>query len=190
MTMVPLLGHDGLGLSSVALGVALSCLALTDVAAMEVAGRLLNHRGRRGLLVGALGWGTVAAAVMSDVSSFWVFALCAMAVGVTVGTTWVVPTAMAVDVAVNAEGGLAAYRISSDVGLLLGGIAAGAAVSISGPAGAFWWAAGALLAGAVLALAVGETRPRAAAGVDAEPVSGPTKRRAAVPDPTTVEVTP
>jgi hypothetical protein len=113
-----------------------------------------------------------------------------MAVGVTVGTTWVVPTAMAVDVAVNAEGGLAAYRISSDVGLLLGGIAAGAAVSISGPAGAFWWAAGALLAGAVLALAVGETRPRAAAGVDAEPVSGPTKRRAAVPDPTTVEVTP
>lgn len=187
MTMVPLFGHGRLGLSSISLGLALSALALTDITAMGVAGRVVQRHGRLVVLVGALVWGAAAVAALARTGSLWAFVLGAMAVGVTVGTTWVVPPAMAVDVAADAEGALAAYRISSDVGLLLGGIAAGAAIGAAGPAGAFWWAAGVLLVGAALALAVGETRPDAARAA-AEPEQR--HRQVPVSDPATVEVSP
>jgi MFS family permease len=159
MTMVPIFGHERLGLSGVALGVGLSALALTDISSMSLAGRLAQRHGRLPVLATALLWGVAATAAISRASSFWLFLLGAAAVGIAVGTTWVVPAAMAVDVAVDAESGLAAYRLSSDVGVLVGGVAAGSAIGAAGPASAFYWAAAVLAVGLALALAVGETKP-------------------------------
>jgi MFS family permease len=188
MTMVPLFGHDQLGLSSLELGLALSALAVTDIAAMGISGRLAHRHGRLGVLATALAWGVVATIALSGTGSLWPFVLAAMAVGVTVGTTWVVPAAMAVDIAADPEAGLSSYRISSDIGMLLGGAAAGAAVSAAGPGGAFWWAAGVLGLGLVLALAVGETRPKQPP--EHERGTDRRARAAATPNPATVEVTP
>jgi MFS family permease len=161
LTMVPFFGHERLGLSSLVLGLALSALAVTDITTMGLAGRLVQRHGRFVVLLVALLWGIAAVLALSRTTTVWLFVPAAMAVGVTVGATWVVPVAMAVDVADDAEDGLAAYRISSDLGMLLGGVAAGAAVGAVGAEDAFWCAAAVLAGGALLALAIGDTRPAA-----------------------------
>jgi hypothetical protein len=68
---------------------------------------------------------------------------------------------MAVDVISDAETALATYRISSDIGIVAGGFASGAAISLLGIRGALLAGVGHLLLIAVLVLVVRETRQRA-----------------------------
>jgi MFS family permease len=158
MTLIPLFGSEVVGLSTLTLGVALSCLAVTDVIAMGMAARVSDIRGRLPVLLPACGWGVaVLLLLLTHGTPLWFLPLCA-ALGLTVGLTWVVPGAMAVDVLDDAETALATYRIAADIGVVLGGIASGAAVSAVGVEGALGAGAGYLLLTGLLVLAIGETR--------------------------------
>jgi MFS family permease len=132
LTMIPLLGTVHLGLSTAAVGVALSMLAVVDIAAMRVGGGLADRLGRRAVLVGALLSGAVVCIVAPAVSGVAPFVIWCAAFGVVVGVCWVVPAAVVVDVVEDQEVGLAYYRLSADVGQLLGSTVAGALVGAAG----------------------------------------------------------
>ncbi|MFN8075083.1 MAG: MFS transporter [Kineosporiaceae bacterium] len=160
MTLVPLVATSVLGLHGLHLGIMLSVLAVTDVAAMFLAGRLGDRFGRLPVLASALGIGSLALLLAPVITGDVLFVLLCMGVGIAVGTTWVVPAAMAVDLAGSAETGLSAYRIAADVGLGLGGVLAGLAVAEVGVRDALTVGAVVLALPLGLALLVGETNPR------------------------------
>lgn len=157
MTIIPLLGEE-LGMAWVPLGVALFALAVTDVAVMHYGARFTDRRGRFVPLALALAWGLLATVALTAVAGPVGFGLGALAAGVVVGATWVIPAAMTVDLAPDPEAGLAAYRIASDVGMLAGGLLAGVGITVGGLHGALWGTAGLLVVALVLLFTVGETR--------------------------------
>ncbi|MCX4093875.1 MFS transporter [Nocardia sp. alder85J] len=160
LTLVPLLG-DKLGMSWIALGAGLFALALTDIGTMHFGGGLSDRFGRQLPLALALAWGTVAVGVLAIVvhspAGFFVGAL---ATGVTVGATWVVPAAMTIDLAENPEGALAVYRIACDIGMLAGGLFAAAGIAAGGVRAALAATSVLLFGGLLLTLTVRETLPR------------------------------
>jgi MFS transporter, DHA1 family, multidrug resistance protein len=158
MTVLPIFGSQVLGLSSLWLGITLSCLAVTDVLAMGLAARLSDARGRLPVLLAACVWGAAATAGLLAISTELWFLLLCTAIGLTVGVAWVVPAAMAVDVIDDAETALASYRISADIGLMTGGLASGVAISGLGVSGALVAGVIHLLLIAVAAVVVRETR--------------------------------
>ncbi|MEV0066502.1 MFS transporter [Amycolatopsis sp. NPDC050768] len=160
LTLVPLLGAQ-LGMGWVALGLALFALSVTDVAAMHFGGRFGDRHGRLLPLAAALAWGTVAVLALATVVRGPVaFAFGALAAGVTVGTTWVIPAAMTVDLAEDPDTALAAYRIACDIGMLAGGLLAGAGIAVGGVHTALAATAACLFGGLLLTLTVRETLPR------------------------------
>ncbi|MFD2416018.1 MFS transporter [Amycolatopsis pigmentata] len=159
LTLVPLLGAR-LGMGWITLGFAMFALALTDVGAMRFGGAWTDRRGRLVPLAGALAWGVLAViALAAVVRSPWEFTVAALAVGVTVGTTWVVPTVMVVDIAADPDTALAGYRIASDLGMLAGGLLSGVGIAIGGVDTALFATAALLAVGLLLTFAVGETLP-------------------------------
>ncbi|GAA1280759.1 hypothetical protein GCM10009609_50830 [Pseudonocardia aurantiaca] len=191
LTLIPLLGEQ-LGMGWVPLGTALFALAVADVSVMHFGTRWADRRGRRVPLALALAWGALVTAGLAAVGDPVLFTLGALAAGVTVGATWVLPVAMTVDLAADREPALAAYRIASDVGMLAGGLLAGAGIAAAGIDGALLGMAGLLLAGLVLALAVGETasRPTSAPPLE-EPVPlPPIEQFAVLADNQDISLTP
>lgn len=158
MTMVPLAG-EAAGMDSTALGGTLFALAITDIAVMAWGSRWSERHGRRPLLIGSLLWGAALTTTLALVDPpAIVVAACALGLGVTVGATWTLPTAMAVDLMADAESAVSAYRIASDIGMVAGGALAALALATIGLAGSLLGATGVLLLGLLLALFVGETR--------------------------------
>jgi MFS family permease len=173
MTMIPLLGSQVLGLSTLQVGIALSCLAVTDVLAMGVAARISDTYGRLPVLLAACVWGLAALTALRAVhAGAWFLLLCA-AIGLTVGVTWVVPGAMAVDVVADPETALAAHRIASDFGLLAGGIASGAAIAAVATPGALVAGGVHLLLIGAIAVTVRETRGRARRAISVSAIDVP-----------------
>lgn len=158
MTLIPLVA-EGAGLGWAAIGVALAALALTDVTSMQRAPSLSERYGRRKVLVVALALGSVPTVLLAvlPASTPLIVAL-SLVVGVTVGTTWVVPAAMIVDLLPDRENAVVAYRIASDLGMLASGLIAGAALLFLDVRTTLAIGAGLLLLSIILALAVGETR--------------------------------
>lgn len=134
LTMIPWLGEHDLGLSTSTVGLALSVLAVVDIAAMRLGGALADRVGRRRVLVAALVSGAIACSLAPLVGPLAVFIVWCGASGVVVGTCWVVPAAVVVDVAEEQEAGLSMYRLSADVGQLVGATVAGTAVAVAGAA--------------------------------------------------------
>lgn len=137
MTLIPLFGERQLGLSTATVGLALSALAAVDICTMRMAGAWADSVGRRPVLVAGLVLGAAVCATAPLVDSAASFAAWCAAVAVTVGVTWVVPAAVVVDVAQDAEAGLSTYRIWADIGQLGGSAGAGALAGASGVDGAF-----------------------------------------------------
>jgi MFS family permease len=174
----------------VPLGTALFALAVADVGVMHFGTRWADRRGRRVPLALALAWGALVTAGLAAVGDPVLFTLGALAAGVTVGATWVLPVAMTVDLAAVREPALAAYRIASDVGMLAGGLLAGVGIAAAGLDGALLGMAGLLLAGLVLTLAVGETAPRSDSTLE-EPVPlPPIEQFAVLADNQDISLTP
>ncbi len=148
-TIIPLFGERTLGLGTAEIGIALSLLAVVDIAAMRYGGALADRVGRRGVLAGALVSGCAVCLAAPAVSGAPSFGLWCAAIGVVVGITWVVPVALVVDVAQIPEDGLSAYRISADIGQFAGSTGAGAVIGTAGVVGA------ALVVGAGLACVAG-----------------------------------
>jgi MFS family permease len=178
-----LVGAQQLGLRGLALGGVLSVLALCDVAAMYVGGRLSDRVGRLPVLLAALGAGVVGAGLgalaLAASSTGWFVVACAF-LGTAVGTAWVIPMASVVDLAARPESGLAAYRIVADVGMGAGGVLAGAGVGAWGAGGTLAACAAALVLLAAAAAVLRETRlagsvpgPGAAAGGPEPAVGAP-----------------
>jgi predicted MFS family arabinose efflux permease len=163
MTLVPLAASQRFGLTGLALGATLSVLAVSDVVSMSVGGRLADRWGRLPVLLVALSIGVVAVVALAAVGTAWAFAGLCLLIGVPVGVSWVVPAAIAVDLADSAESGLAAYRIAADVGLGVGGVVAGTAIAGVGIGHTLLAAGAALVVPIVLVLLVGETRRRSPA---------------------------
>jgi MFS transporter, DHA1 family, multidrug resistance protein len=162
LTLVPLLGAK-LGMNWITLGAGLFALALTDIGTMHFGGALSDRFGRQWPLALSLAWGTVAVAVLATVVHDPLgFVVAALATGVTVGATWVVPAAMTMDLAESSEGALAAYRIACDIGMLAGGLFAAAGIAAGGVRTALAATAVLLGCGLLLTLTVRETLPRPA----------------------------
>jgi MFS family permease len=158
-TMMPLYGTSHLHLSPPAIAIALSFLAVVNVTTMSLAGLIADRRGRLPALVPALVWGALVLGLASQAGNLTLFVVVCAAIGVTVGSISVVPAAMVIDLATERVPSISGFRIGADVGQFAGAIGAGALIGAAGPPGAFLIAAGALILGALLALAVGETRP-------------------------------
>jgi predicted MFS family arabinose efflux permease len=158
-TALPLFGKHHLGLGTAAIGVGLSAMAGVDILTMRGSGMLADRLGRRAVLGGALVVGAVACAAAPLVTGGITFTLWCAVLGIPVGTLYVVPAAMAVDVSLVPEPALASYRISADVGEAVGSSATGGLIGAFGPVGA------ALMLGAIFAVVaawisrLGEAKP-------------------------------
>jgi predicted MFS family arabinose efflux permease len=161
-TMIPLLATDRLHLSVPALSATLSVLAASNITAMWLAGRVSDRLGRLWTLIPALVWGAGVLWLTGPLP----FVISCAAIGVTVGSALVVPAAMVVDLAADRTFAVSAYRISADLGQLLGAAGAGALFAALGSPALILAGIGLLLA-AGLALAIGDTRP--AAGAEPQP---------------------
>jgi MFS family permease len=117
-----------------------------------------DRRGRLVALLPTLVWGAAVLWLTGEVGNLPLFVLCCAGIGVTVGSVLVVPAAMVVDLAADRTTAISGYRISADLGQLVGAAGAGALVGVLGGPLALDAAAAALLAAAALALVVGETR--------------------------------
>jgi MFS family permease len=171
LTLLPLLGAR-LGMGPLGLGVALFALAVTDVGAMHFGAGWADRRGRMVPLAAALGWGAVAVTALGTVvHDLLTFTIAALAVGVTVGSTWVLPVAMAVDLARDPEAAIAAYRIASDVGMLAGGLLAALGIAVGGIHAALLGAAALLVGGLLLTVSIRETLPLSTAPHPAPPLT-------------------
>lgn len=158
MTIIPLAG-EAAGMDSAALGGTLFALAVTDIAVMAWGSRWSERHGRRPLLIGALLWGAAVTTTLAFVGPSAVVVLaCALCFGITVGASWTLPTAMAVDLMDDAESAVSAYRIASDIGMVVGGALAALALATVGLSGSLLGATAVLILGLLLALLVGETR--------------------------------
>lgn len=181
-TLLPLFATQELHLGPLAVSVALSALAVTNITSMTVAGRVSDARGRLTALVPALAWGAAVLWLTSFVGSMPVLVLYSAAIGITVGSFTVVPAIMVVDLARERTTGIAGFRICADLGMLAGGAGAGTLAGLAGGQAALEIAGVALLGSALLALRLGETRaqPRR----DEEGGS----RQVTVPTPETIAV--
>jgi MFS family permease len=157
-TMIPLFATDQLHLGVPALGAALSALAVTNISAMSLSGRIGDRYGRLRALLPTLAWGAAVLWLTAHVAGLPLFVACCAATGVAVGGILTVPAAMVVDLATDRTAAIAGYRICADVGQLAGAAAAGALVAAAGGPAALEIAGLALLAVGALALRVGETR--------------------------------
>lgn len=169
MTLLPLTASRQYGLTGLGLGGALSLLALSDVTSMHVGGRWADRVGRLPILLGALGIGVVAALLTAAGHAPVQFCLLCLILGIPVGVSWVVPAAMAVDLADSSETGLAAFRIAGDIGLGAGGIVAGTLLGYFGTRTALVVVGIGLVLPATIAALVRETRQRTAVPVQLGP---------------------
>ena len=135
-TALPLFGKLHLGLGTAAIGIALSAVAVVDIATMRYGGALADRVGRRNVLVGALAIGVATCAAAPLVAGPLGFTLWCATLGFPIGALYVVPPAMAVDVCSEPEPALASYRISADVGEAAGSTATGGLVGGLGATGA------------------------------------------------------
>jgi MFS family permease len=154
ITLIPLFASHYLGLSVLGVGLIATVLAASDITAMRVSAIAADRFGRSRTLATSLLIGASGAALTALDPTTAVLALGCVMIGVAVGTAWVVPAALAADRTVDSRSAIAAFRVASDIGMLGGSIAAGAALGALGGASAFAWTAFALV---LLALAVSRT---------------------------------
>ncbi len=157
VTIVPLVGADR-QLTGHQLILAVTVLGAVDVAAMLIASRLPRRVDRRVAMVLACGWGVLALILLALARTPAQFILACAVLGVTVGSTWVLPGSLVLDRALHVEAAFSWYRLSCDVGLLLGALAGGA-LAASGPSRALWLWTLPLLATAVLACTIRSRGP-------------------------------
>ncbi|MGV9747262.1 MFS transporter [Rhodococcus zopfii] len=162
ITLLPLVAVEDFGLSSVGIGVVLSCMFLLEVVIMSVGGAASDRRGRRPILTASsiLGVGAVMAGVAAlFLESVPLFIGAVIVLGVACGGMMSLPPAMAVDLASSPQVGLASYRISKDFGFTFYTVLIGGAIGAMGSAAALALCAVCFAVVLVLALAVGETLP-------------------------------
>ena len=134
MTLLPLLGHNELGMSESAIGLTFTLISACNFAALYSAGTLADRIGRKAVIVPS---GLITAAsigLYAVTGSVTAFFLNALLLGIGTGLGGPAPAAYAADVAPRANLGpaMGLYRTISDFGLVAGPVLLGGIVDLSG----------------------------------------------------------
>ncbi len=139
MTLLPLLGHNMLGMSESQIGLAFTLIAGCNFASLYAAGTLADRVGRKAVIVPS-GIITAASIILYMVTgSVEAFFLNALLLGIGTGLGGPAPAAYATDIVPRANLGpaMGLYRSISDLGLVIGPVLLGAIVDFSGYNAAF-----------------------------------------------------
>jgi MFS transporter, ACDE family, multidrug resistance protein len=161
-TLVPLFGHDVIGLSQVGVGLALAALSVAEFAVLFQAGSLVDRLGRKAVLLPGLLAITVLTVVTGFTTTVVLFVVAMFLLGVASGYGGVPQPVMLADV-VPPElqpAAIGVYRFVGDIGFVAGPLLAGGMAGAFGFRAAFAVSALPCLATAVLLLTIPETRPR------------------------------
>ena len=159
-TLIPLFGHNALGMSELAIGTVLSLSIAAEFVVLYPFGAVVDRRGRRALLVfSSLAYAAIVA-VLGLPSSVIAFALLLVVMGLASGAGATAPAAILHDVAPEEGTGTAvgAFRFSGDLGFAIGPAVAGLTARALGFTAAYLIAALPLLVTALLAVRTPETR--------------------------------
>jgi DHA1 family multidrug resistance protein-like MFS transporter len=126
-TLVPLFGREGLGLSTLGIGVVLAVALAAELVVMYPSGAVADRVGRRPVLIPSLAGMAVLTVVLGQAGSPVVYAVLLGVFGVTTGAAGVAPAAMLSDVAPERSAGTAIglFRFCGDLGFILGPLMAG-----------------------------------------------------------------
>jgi predicted MFS family arabinose efflux permease len=149
-TTLPLAGTDR-GLSPLAIGVAVGLLSALEIVVLTVAARVFERLGLGRCLVGALGIGVLSAVVLAVTTGPVAYFGGALVFGLVVAVATVGPPLVILALSDDPAAGLAQFRISSGLGMLIGFTGGGVLVTAAGPTVAFSAVAAILVAGMVLA---------------------------------------
>jgi MFS family permease len=160
MATVPLLAAAVFGAGPEAAGLALAVFAAGNAAALTFSGRLADSMGRRPLMIaGMLVAGTATAAIGFADQLGWFLAASAVA-GVGSGLFGPAQQAAVADIIGNGRSGgkvLAVYQMASDVGAIVGPVAAGLLADRLGYGWAFGVTGGVMVVAAFVWLGTRET---------------------------------
>jgi MFS family permease len=164
-TLVPLLGKDAVGMSTLGIGAVFGVALATEFAVLYPAGSLADSRGRKAVMVPSLIGLALAITVAGWATTVWAIVAAMAVLGVFSGFAGVPPGAMLSDVTPEGSSGTAVgiFRFSGDLGFALGPVIAGITTNAFGFRGSFAIAAIPILAALVLVLRTPETLRRPAA---------------------------
>jgi len=160
-TLIPLFGHNTLGMSELAIGSALSLSIAAEFVVLYPFGAVVDRHGRRTLLiVSTIAYAAIVAALGLSNTAV-TLTLLLVVLGLASGAGATAPPAMLHDVTPEESTGSAvgAFRFSGDLGFAAGPAIAGWTASAFGFAGAFALASIPLLVTVLLALRTPETHP-------------------------------
>lgn len=154
--LIPLFGGEIGGLSASAIGLVLSVSALANFAVLWHAGALIDRRGRMAVAMPSLAATALACAAFAISPSFVNLTLSSLVLGIALGYLAPAPAAMAADLTPREMMGgmMGVYRMSGDLGLLLGPASLGWVATHGGFTAAFLFAAAAGAAVFLLGLGV------------------------------------
>ena len=134
MTLLPLLGHNELGMSESAIGLVFTLIAACNFAALYAAGSLADRLGRKAVIVPSGMITAVSMLLYLWTGSVELFVLNALLLGIGTGLGGPAPAAYAADIAPKATLGpaMGLYRTISDLGLVVGPILLGGLVDAAG----------------------------------------------------------
>lgn len=139
MTLLPLLGHNELGMSESAIGLAFTLISACNFASLYLAGTLADRLGRKAVIVPSGLLTALSIALFIVTGSADAFFLNALLLGVGTGLGGPAPAAYATDIAPKAALGpaMGLYRSISDLGLVVGPVLLGGIVDVAGYGPAF-----------------------------------------------------
>ncbi len=167
-SVIPVLGQDRLSLTTDRIGLGLALASIVGAALAYPAGVLVDHYGRKAVIVPATVVSGASLTVFLLAPSYaWFLAGCTIW-SVAVGVSGAAPAAYAADMApsgMNAAA-MSAYRMLSDLGYVVGPLALGLVTDLFGPDTALGATATLLVVvGVLFARLAPETRPRDGYGV-------------------------
>ncbi len=164
-TLIPLFGHDALGMSAEAIGTVLSIAIAAEFFTLYPFGAILDRHGRRLLLIGSLAAYAVSVVAVGYATSVLSLTLLLILLGVASGAGSTAPTAILADVTPKDRSGtgVGAFRFFGDLGFVLGPAIAGWSANAYGFRAAFALAAVPLLVALALAARTPETHRPASA---------------------------
>jgi MFS family permease len=177
--IVPIFVSTVLHKSASLTGAGFVIVAGVNAAMLLPAGRFADTRGRRPVLIAGCAAGAAALVVLALVPNVVGFLVAMAVLGFGSGLLDVAPAAMAGDVAGRRGGSvIAAYQMSSDLGMIVGPLIVGFLVDHASFSAGFLVTAGAFAGAAVMAVVAPETHARPLPG-GGEPLSIPTETASA-----------
>jgi MFS family permease len=161
-TLVPLFGHDELGMSEALIGTAFAVAVATEFFVLYPAGSAADRHGRKPVLVPSFAALGIMVAALAWAPNAAVYLVMMGVLGISAGFAGVPPAAMLSDVVPDTEAGSAVglFRFSGDLGWFLGPVLGSAVTEVVGFKWAFAVASVPVFAALALLLRTPETLRR------------------------------